>query len=211
MTQYERIVMLDSDMIVLQNMDELMDVELNPEDPNSGALFAASHACVCNPNKILTYPKNWIPKNCAFTKQASSPEDAQTKGWPSKDSLELNSGLVVVKPCPRIFEEVIAVLQDGERTAKYDFADQSLLSDLYRGKWLALPYIYNALKTLKWHHKPIWRQENVKNVHYILAIKPWNATPGSESSDETFPWWWRANDERIEWEQRQGISDKWQK
>lgn len=59
MTQYERIVMLDSDMIILQNMDELMDIKLTPEDPNSGALFAASHACVCNPGKIPTYPKNW--------------------------------------------------------------------------------------------------------------------------------------------------------
>lgn len=149
-----------------------------------------------------------IPKNCAFTKQESCPEDAQTKGWPSKDSLELNSGMVVVKPCPRIYEEVKAVLQDGERTAKYDFADQSLLSDVYRGKWLALPYIYNALKTLKWHHTPIWQQENVKNVHYILAIKPWDTTP-DESTDETFPWWWSANNERLEYEERQGIADKW--
>ena len=61
LVEYDRVVQLDSDMLVLKNMDELMDVELDP--PSSGAfgkrVFAASHACCCNPLKKPHYPKDW--------------------------------------------------------------------------------------------------------------------------------------------------------
>jgi len=55
------VVQLDSDMLVLKNMDELMDIELDgPEKGGKGdRVFAASHACVCNPLKRAHYPKDW--------------------------------------------------------------------------------------------------------------------------------------------------------
>ena len=61
MTEYERVVLLDSDMVILQNMDELMAVPLDgPEQEGKGdRAFAASHACTCNPLKKPHYPKNW--------------------------------------------------------------------------------------------------------------------------------------------------------
>ena len=54
-------VQLDSDMLVLRNMDELMDLELSPvaSRGESNRVFAASHACVGNPMKKPHYPKNW--------------------------------------------------------------------------------------------------------------------------------------------------------
>ena len=61
LTEYERVVQLDSDMLVLRNMDELMDVELDPpeREGRGSRVFAASHACVCNPLKKPHYPKDW--------------------------------------------------------------------------------------------------------------------------------------------------------
>lgn len=61
LTQYDRIVQLDSDMLVRINMDELMEMELDgPELAGKGnKVFAAGHACVCNPLKKPHYPKNW--------------------------------------------------------------------------------------------------------------------------------------------------------
>ena len=61
LTEYDRVVQLDSDMQVLQNMDELMELELDaPSMAGEGnRVFAASHACVCNPLKKAHYPKDW--------------------------------------------------------------------------------------------------------------------------------------------------------
>lgn len=44
---------MDSDMIVMRNMDELMDIDL-PDD-----WIAACHACACNPRKLKHYPADW--------------------------------------------------------------------------------------------------------------------------------------------------------
>jgi hypothetical protein len=61
LVRFERIVLLDADMLVVGNMDELMDLPL--DDPNSGRkgsrVFAASYACLCNPAKKLHYPSDW--------------------------------------------------------------------------------------------------------------------------------------------------------
>ena len=61
LTEYERVVQLDSDMLALKNMDELMDLKLDsPASRGTGdRVFAASHACVCNPLNKPHYPKNW--------------------------------------------------------------------------------------------------------------------------------------------------------
>lgn len=59
---YDRIVLLDGDMLVRRNIDELMEVQL--DSPSLGGkgkrVFAASHACACNPMKKAHYPKNWF-------------------------------------------------------------------------------------------------------------------------------------------------------
>jgi hypothetical protein len=61
LVEYERVVQLDSDMMLLKNMDELMEMELDPPsmEGKGKRVFAASHACVCNPLKKPHYPKDW--------------------------------------------------------------------------------------------------------------------------------------------------------
>ena len=53
----QRVVLLDSDMLIKQNMDELFDFPLNP------GWVAAAHACACNPRKLAHYPKDWFADN----------------------------------------------------------------------------------------------------------------------------------------------------
>ncbi|KAH0611168.1 uncharacterized protein H6S33_011595 [Morchella sextelata] len=197
--EYERVVQLDADMLVLKNMDELMDVPLDA----SNRIFAAGHACVCNPMKLSYYPSDWVPSNCGFTSQHGDPETAQREGAPASTGLgTCNGGLQVVSPSMEIYERIVGALLDPEKTGHYDFSDQSLISDVFAGQWAPLPYTYNALKTLRWCHKEIWRDEEVKNVHYILSPKPWE----DRGIDEpTHKWWWDMNDKRLADESAAGL------
>jgi lipopolysaccharide biosynthesis glycosyltransferase len=211
-------VQLDSDMLVLRNMDELMDLELDdPEtvvgDPErSRRVFAAGHACVCNPLRKPHYPPDWVPGNCAFTMQHGDADAAQTHGGHCGMSPlgYMNGGLQVVNPSKPVFEQIVAHMEAN--AAAMDFADQSVLSGLFRGRWVALPYVYNALKTLRWEgvHSQIWRDGEVKNVHYILGPKPWNEVDGEgnwSGSEESHVWWVDMNRERKASERDDGIQD----
>jgi alpha-N-acetylglucosamine transferase len=54
LTEFERIILVDADMLFLRPMDELFDLQLPGDD-----WIAAAPACVCNPFKIPTYPSDW--------------------------------------------------------------------------------------------------------------------------------------------------------
>ena len=224
LTQYDRIVQLDSDMLVRRNMDELMTLALDDpataaaantdpaRGPVSRRVFAAGHACVCNPLRKAHYPRDWIPAHCAFTSQHGTPEAAQTVAPdPAVGPLGfMNGGLQVVNPSRELFDQIVRYMEDN--ASAMDFADQSLLSGLFRERWVPLPYVYNALKTLRWEgvHAEIWDDASVKNVHYILTPKPWDeldeaAEGGSTTQDETHRWWVAVDRERKEDEARRGV------
>ncbi len=118
-----------------------------------------------------------------------------------------NGGLQVVNPSKEVYGLILAQLSK-DTVENYDFADQSMLSDLFPGRWVTIPYIYNALKTMRWEgvHDAVWQDEAVKNCHYIMNPKPWDERPGEES-DETHKWWWAANLNRLHEEKTKGIED----
>ncbi|PWY67536.1 glycosyl transferase family protein [Aspergillus heteromorphus CBS 117.55] len=219
LVEYERVVQLDSDMMVLRNMDELMELDLDPpEMAGSGnRVFAASHACVCNPLKKPHYPGDWTPSNCAYTSQHTTPDIAQTEGAPADFGLGIpNGGLQVVNPSKAVYDKIMAQLASSA-TSNYEFADQSLLSDVFFGRWVPLPYVYNALKTLRWEgvHDAIWRDEQVKNMHYLLSPKPWDESEAVRAGREARPsqnaphaWWWDFTEERLQEEKAGGVDDE---
>lgn len=149
-----------------------------------------------------------VPENCAFTSQHGNPETAQKEGAPASGGLGMpNGGLQVVNPSKALYNLILERMTTDSAVESYEFADQSLLGDLFYGRWVALPYTYNGLKTLRGIHAPIWRDNEVKNIHYILSPKPWDEKPGEES-EETHKWWTIANLERLAEEKKVGIEDK---
>lgn len=194
LTEFDRVVLLDSDMIIVQNMDELMDIPLNPEN----RVFAASHACICNPFKKPSYPKDWVPENCPFTNYYQYKYNDDWEGPPTNSGVSMcNGGLVVVLPNENNYQKILAAL-NSSATASYDFSDQSLISDVFRDKWVPLSYKYNALKTLKWIHTDLWKDDEVKVIHYIISPKPWEDVPDSVDITNTFRVWRDIDAERIE-------------
>ncbi len=150
-----------------------------------------------------------IPANCAHTTQHSDPKLAQRIGPPPTAGLGMpNGGLQVVNPSRALYDRIMQALQESSNVAHYEFADQSLLADVFEGRWVGLSYTYNALKFMRWPeiHGSIWRDEEVRNIHYLLSPKPWDETPGEES-DNTHKLWWKANKERLAAEKGTGIDD----
>ncbi|KAH7883276.1 glycosyltransferase family 8 protein [Phlebopus sp. FC_14] len=190
LVDYDRVVLLDADMIVMRKMDELMELSL-PKDH-----IAAAHVCACNPRKLPHYPADWVPENCAYTPlehpTALTTPTAITDTSPRPYSL-LNSGLVVLNPSAELAHAVYNHLYTSSLVPTWSFPDQDLLSDFFKARWQPLPWCYNALKTLMLIHKPLWRDEEIRCLHYILADKPWQARVpenGNGDYDKSHRWWW---------------------
>ncbi|KAI0666689.1 nucleotide-diphospho-sugar transferase [Trametes maxima] len=177
-------------MLMRRNMDELMDVEL----PSTNHI-AAVHVCACNPRRIPSYPADWIPANCPHT-STSHPEALTSPPRIEETSPRtyalLNGGLIVLNPSLEVFEGLRRFLEESPEVQKFSFADQDLLATYFRGRWQPLPWCYNAAKTHRTIHPDVWRDDEVRCLHYVLADKPWKARP--DAGDPEFKvvnqWWW---------------------
>ncbi|MEO3938221.1 glycosyltransferase family 8 protein [Dermatophilaceae bacterium Soc4.6] len=180
LTDYTRIVVLDADMLVTQNMDELFSLEL------ADGAIAACHACRCNPNRIASYPASWTPENCFYTHCRGLEHTSE----PGVVDSYLNGGFLVLTPDEAVFDAMVEQLAQVDDLASYPFAEQDFLNEFYEGRWVPVPYVYNALKTLAYQHPSLWDLADVKNIHYIID-KPWQS-PLDEADAYFFVnrlWW----------------------
>ncbi|MPY09213.1 glycosyltransferase family 8 protein [Arthrobacter bussei] len=188
LTEFERVVFLDADMLVTRTMDELFSLDLV-----DGAI-AACHACRCNPNRIASYPPSWTPETCFYTHCRGG--DHVTE--PDATDNYLNGGFLVLSPDEAVLDDMVGRLAAVEDLSRYPFAEQDFLNEYYRDRWQPLPYVYNALKTLPHQHPSVWDPAAVKNIHYIID-KPW-ATP-LDPSDRYFAvnrLWWATADRLVD-------------
>ncbi|KAG0172816.1 hypothetical protein DFQ28_006995 [Apophysomyces sp. BC1034] len=180
--EFDRLVLLDADMLPCQNMDELMTMSLDND------WIAACHACTCNPLKIKAYPADWVSESCAYTHPATVKRNY------------FNSGLIVLTPSRSIFQDMLIRLHNVADFSLYPFPDQDFLNEVFHQKWESLPYTYNALKTLPVAHSQMWDLSQVKNIHYILSDKPW--TMDKEGHPEKiyeplYHLWWESYKETM--------------
>jgi len=97
------------------------------------------------------------------------------------------------------FNAIVKFMNESPLIPTFQFPDQDLFAEFFKGRWMPLPYIYNALKTLRVIHKDLWSDDDVKCIHYILTDKPWLSRPskqnGHSAADEHHAvnlWWWEA-------------------
>lgn len=185
LTEFDRIVFLDADMLVTRNMDELFALEL------ADGTIAACHACRCNPNRIASYPSHWTPGNCFYTYCRGAEHTSE----PGLVDDYLNGGFLVVSPDEAVYADMLERLAALEDLKRYPFAEQDFLNEYYLRRWQPLPYIYNALKTLPFQHPSMWDSAAVKNIHYIID-KPWEKPldPEDRYYELTRLWWAVAED-----------------
>lgn len=180
LTDLERVVVLDADMLVTRGMDELLDVQL--ED----GWIAACHACRCNPARIASYPASWVPENCFYTHS----RDGVPAGTEAGPDDYLNGGLIVLRPDRATFDAMVDELAALDDLSRYRFAEQDFLNERFAQRWRPLPYVYNALKTLPFQHPALWDPAAVKNIHYIID-KPWDKAPDPADRYHALDQLWR--------------------
>ena len=198
--EYDACCFLDADITIYKNMDDLFETSL----PDS-TWIAAAHACVCNLDHDSWAPNDWKSSNCGYTrleypsaleKGTSVPADIA----PPHTLALLNGGVFLYKPHEALWQAIYHFFVTSPNLKHYQFPDQDFLAEYFRAKWLPLPWKYNALKTMRQWHTNIWRDDEVRGLHYIVD-KPWQKRVASDGigghlgrDGITHLWWWKVYD-----------------
>ena len=196
LTSYEICIFLDADITIYQNIDELFETPLPGSD-----WIAALHSCVCNLDHDPWAPDNWNRSNCAYTplthpsalrKAIPTPEN---EGPPHTHAL-LNGGVFLYRPSRQLWTQILDYFNTSPDLHNFQFPDQDFLAAFFVHRWRPLSWQYNALKTMRQWHTNIWRNDEVRALHYIVD-KPWQRRIASDGiaghlgrDGETHSWWW---------------------
>ncbi|CAJ2511432.1 Uu.00g070570.m01.CDS01 [Anthostomella pinea] len=192
---------LDADMAIFQNLDIIFTQPAAAAELPPGGL-AANHSCVCNRDGDPWAPSDWRRENCAYT-PVSHPEALITPtqplpGGPATHH-QLNGGMFVFHPSAQLWEDMMAFFSSSAPLlATFKFPDQDFLARFFRERWRALGWRFNALKTMRYWHENLWRDDEVVCLHYIVD-KPWTRRVGADGvagykgrDGVTHRWWWEA-------------------
>ena len=97
----------------------------------------------------------------------------------------------MLEPSLDLGRQIEEFLYTSPLVPSFSFPDQDLIAAFFEDRREVLPYIYNGVKHIRHVHPDMWKDEDVKVVHYVMD-KPWS--PGGRkigSMDEvTHSWWW---------------------
>ncbi|KAG0471940.1 hypothetical protein HPP92_016486 [Vanilla planifolia] len=166
--EYERMVYLDADIQVYENIDHLFDLPLGH--------FYAVMDCFCE--KTWSHTPQYEIGYCQ-----QSPERV---AWPVADlgpppALYFNAGMFVFEPAIATCKSLLATL---EETSPTPFAEQDFLNMFLKDVYKPIPLEYNLVLAMLWRHPEKVELEKVKVVHYCAAgSKPWSYTGKEENMD----------------------------
>ncbi|MCJ1360765.1 MAG: hypothetical protein MMC33_010774 [Icmadophila ericetorum] len=203
LTSYEAIIFLDADITIFRNMDHAFDIKLPGSD-----WLAANHACVCNLDHDSWAPLDWNAGNCAYTplrhpsalkRSTPVPHTSDVSG--KRTYRLLNGGMFLFHPSAELWSSMLHEFETSSKLQTYMFPDQDFIADFFGNRWVSLGWQYNALKTMRYWHENIWRDEEVCALHYIVD-KPWQKPIASDGiagylgrDGGTHSWWWNLWEE----------------
>jgi lipopolysaccharide biosynthesis glycosyltransferase len=136
LTEYEKVCWLDSDMIIMKNIDHLFDIAISEDG------ILAAPGCLCNTfnNPYFETSPHKCPYNCS-------------------NNTYINAGLMLVKPNPQIYNLLLE--QDYNRP----LSEQDVFSDFFASKINMLPPSYNYMAQLDLIHPQV-DSHNVHVFHF---------------------------------------------
>ncbi len=126
LTEYDKVCWLDSDMIVMKNIDELFDLELQEDT------LLATPGCLCNLFKNAKFETT--PHKCPYV---------------SSNNTYINAGLLLIRPNPETYQKLLK--QDYNRP----LAEQDVFNDFFASKINILPPTYNYMCQLDLIHPEV--------------------------------------------------------
>ncbi|KAF2169401.1 glycosyltransferase family 8 protein [Zasmidium cellare ATCC 36951] len=196
----DQVAFLDADILILRNMDDIFDIERpGPE------WISAHHACACNIDSDPIAPPEFSIENCPCTPLRHPSALAAPILSPENEAQEkthrlLNSGVFVCTPSRDVWDRIGNSLQVSPSIVKYKYPDQDFLVEFFADRWVPIGWQYNAVKLHRYTHPNIWRDEEVRALHYTVD-KPWerrneaDGTAGYRGRDGfTHRVWWTHYD-----------------
>jgi len=143
LTQYNKIIMIDIDMLVVKNMDHLFDLKAPAASLRKYDLI--------NGQKI---PQHLIVKN-------------------NKLIGGINAGLMLLQPDQNEYNDIVKdLLQTDKEREAYDNPEQDYLSYRYSKDWTNVSFLYNFQFGLTDRAKK-YDPNDIHNIHYSSRLKPW--------------------------------------
>ncbi|KAF3775695.1 Galactinol synthase 1 [Nymphaea thermarum] len=186
--EYSKMVYLDADIQVFENIDHLFDL---PD-----GFFYAVMDCFCE--KTWSHSPQYSIGYCQ-----QCPDRVK---WPAEmgapPALYFNAGMFVFEPSRLTFDNLIQTLQVTPPTP---FAEQDFLNMFFQHVYKPIPLDYNLVLAMLWRHPENVVLEKVKVVHYCAAgSKPWRYTGKEANMDRedikmlVKKWWDIYNDESLD-------------
>ncbi|XXG84594.1 hypothetical protein AAC387_Pa10g2082 [Persea americana] len=189
--EYSKMVYLDADIQVYDNIDHLFDYP-------DGHFYAVKD-CFCE--KTWSHTPQYKIGYCQ-----QCPDKVK---WPTKEmgpapSLYFNAGMFVHEPSKKTCK---ALLETLKTTPTTPFAEQDYLNMFFKDIYKPIPMAYNLVLAMLWRHpENVGDLSKVKVVHYCAAgSKPWRYTGKEENMQRedikmlVKKWWDVYNDESLDY------------
>ncbi|XP_042518727.1 galactinol synthase 2-like [Macadamia integrifolia] len=187
--EYSKMVYLDADIQVYENIDHLFDLQ--------NGYFYAVVDCFCE--KTWSHTPQYKIGYCQ-----QCPDKVK---WPvemgSPPPLYFNAGMFVYEPSLSTCDDLLQTLQVTTPTT---FAEQDYLNMFFKDIYIPIPQAYNLVVAMLWHHPENVDLENMKVIHYCAAgSKPWRYTGEEENMDRddikrlVKKWWDIYDDETLDY------------
>ncbi|KAG8099037.1 hypothetical protein GUJ93_ZPchr0013g35034 [Zizania palustris] len=188
--EYDRMVYLDADIQVFDNIDHLFELDKG--------FFYAVKDCFCE--------KTWSHTPQYKIGYCQQCPDKVT--WPEHElgpppQLYFNAGMFVHEPSLATAKDMLNTLLVTPPTP---FAEQDFLNMFFQHKYMPIPPVYNLVLAMLWRHPDNVELDKIKVVHYCAAgSKPWRYTGKEANMDRddikilVNKWWDIFNDESLDY------------
>lgn len=189
--EYSKMVYLDADIQVYENIDHLIDTP-------DGYLYAVMD-CFCE--KTWSHSRQY---SIGYCQQCPDRVTWPKEGMGAPPPLYFNAGMFVFEPSRLTCASLLETLKI---TTPTPFAEQDFLNMYFEKIYKPIPPVYNLVLAMLWRHSENVELDKIKVVHYCAAgSKPWRYT-GKEANMEredikmlVAKWWDIYDDKSLDFD-----------